>query len=234
MLESCVKVENGLPTLYIDERPATEMAYTTYFTERSRHADFASAGYRIFFVNASFTTLSINTDTDFTPFRVGVFENPDYDDYSEFESAVKDILNDCPDAIIFPRIYISMPKWWIDMWGGWYADPCLMAEIAEMKKIYDTGLTSSEDMLSAEVVFFADEESYANVFSGSPQISGIFGSRIAIGKSGVPYDTCAVGDAKELLKKYKAAIFPFPIPSESGARNEAVRGDGNTLYSRNR
>jgi beta-galactosidase len=104
------------------------------------------------------------------------------------------------------------------MWGGWFADSVLMNEIAEMKKIYDTGLTSNEDMLSAEVVFFADEESYANVFSGSPQISGIFGSRIAIGKSGVPYDTCAVGDAKEILGKYKAAIFPFPIPSESGER----------------
>lgn len=104
------------------------------------------------------------------------------------------------------------------MWGGWFADSVLMNEIAKMKKIYDTGLTSSEDMLSAEVVFFADEESYANVFSGSPQISGIYGSRIAIGKSGVPYDTCAVGDAKELLGKYKAAIFPFPIPSESGER----------------
>ena len=491
MLDSCVKMQNGLPTLFIDGRSVTKMAYTTYFTERSAHSDFVSAGYRIFFVNVSFTTLSINTETDFTPFRVGVFENPCYEDYSEFERAVGEILESCPDAIIFPRIYISMPKrwadshpddviatpkgeyreemfseafrkdasemlvrfikhvkessyegrvggwmicgawtqewfyrshdgglgeparepyrrwvlenygidgavlpdkeeytykgkarqssenarrysefcnlamaesldcfaavvkretdfrqvvgafygytyeimtpiagtyalrrvidspnldffsspnsyinnrsfgmdwadmipvdslkhhgklafiecdirtylttsiqkarpgeypddiytvngvslwvgpptrelslyairksfahqltkgsaiWWFDMWGGWFADSVLMNEIAEMKKIYDTPLASRENMLSAEVVFFADEESYANVFSGSPQISGIFGSRIAIGKSGVPYDTCAVRDAEEVLGKYKAAIFPFPIPSESGER----------------
>jgi beta-galactosidase len=104
------------------------------------------------------------------------------------------------------------------MWGGWFADARLMAEIAEMKKIYDTGLASNDEMLSAEVVFFADEESYANVYSNSPQISGTYTSRIAIGKSGVPYDTCAVRDAEEVLGKYKAAIFPFPIPSEAGER----------------
>lgn len=102
------------------------------------------------------------------------------------------------------------------MWGGWFDDARLMAEIAEMKKIYDTGLVSNDETLSAEVVFFADEESYANVFTDSPQISGIYGSRIAIGKSGVPYDTYAVEDAKEILHRYKAAIFPFCIPSDTG------------------
>ena len=94
----------------------------------------------------------------------------------------------------------------------------LMKEIADMRKIYEKGLSVSEGTLCAEVVFFADEESYANVFSGSPQISGILGSRIAIGKSGVPYDTVAVCDAEELLPRYKAAIFPFPVPSEAGER----------------
>lgn len=491
MLDSRVELKNGLPTLFIDNRAVTEMAYTTYFPERSRHADFAAAGYRIFFVNLSFTTSSINTDTGFTPFRVGIFEEEGREDYSEFEDNVSRILAECPDAIIFPRIYISMPRWWVkshpndviatpkgeereemfseafradgeklltrlidhiknapyaervggfmicaawtqewfyrshdgglgeparepyrrwvlenygidgadipdkseyeykgearqssenarrysifcnlamaesldffasvvkretgrrqvvgafygytfeimtpiagtyalrrvidspnldyfscpnsyinnrsfgmdwadmipvdslkkhgklafiecdirtylttsiqnarpgeypddiytvngvslwvgpptqtlslfairksfahqitkgsaiwwfDMWGGWFADPILMQEIAEMKKIYDTGLAVRDDMPSAEVVYFADEESYANVYSNSPQISGIYTSRIAIGKSGVPYDTCAVRDAEEVLGKYKAAIFPFPIPSEAGER----------------
>jgi len=491
MLTSCVKIKNNLPTLFIEGNEIPAMAYTTYFTERSCHSDFIDAGYRIFFVNATFTTQSINTDTDFTPFRVGVFENPDYEDYSEFERAVGDILSDCPDAIIFPRIYISMPKWWVDshpgdviatpkgeyreemfseafrkdagemlkrfikhvkesryasrvggwmicgawtqewfyrshdgglgeparepyrrwvlenygidgatlpskdeytykgeavqcsenakrysifcniamaesldyfasvvkretdfrqvvgafygytfevmtpiagtyalrklldspnldyfsspnsyinnrsfgmdwadmipvdtlkhhgklafiecdirtylttaiqkarpgeypddiytvnekslwvgppteelslyairksfahqlakgsaiwwfdMWGGWFDNPVLMKEIADMRKIYEKGLSVSEGTLCAEVVFFADEESYANVFSDSPQISGILGSRIAIGKSGVPYDTVAVCDAEMLLPKYKAAIFPFPVPSEAGER----------------
>ena len=491
MLESRIELKNGLPTLFIDNSAVTQMAYTTYFPERSCHADFAAAGYRIFFVNLSFTRLSINTDTGFSPFRVGIFDKEGSEDYSEFEENVSRILAECPDAIIFPRIYISMPKWWVDshpcdviatpkgeyreemfseafradgekllariinhikkapyservggwmicaawtqewfyrshdgglgeparepyrrfmlenygidgaeipdkseydykgeakqssenakrysefcnlamaesldffagvvkretdfrqvvgafygytyeimtptagtyalrrvidspnldyfsspnsyinnrsfgmdwadmipvdslkhhgklafiecdirtylttsiqnarpgeypddiytvngvslwvgpptaelslyairksfahqitkgsaiwwfdMWGGWFAGPTLMKEIAEMKKIYDTGLAAREDMPSAEVVYFADEESYANVFSNSPQITGTYTSRIAIGRSGVPYDTCAVRDAEQVLGKYKAAIFPFPIPSEAGER----------------
>ena len=114
MLKSCIKIKNNLPTLFIENQPVSAMAYTTYFEERSRYCDFIDVGYRIFLVNISFTTLSINTDTGFTPFRVGVFEDPNRADYSEFEYAVYKILKRCPDAIIFPRIYVSMPKWWID------------------------------------------------------------------------------------------------------------------------
>ena len=28
--------------------------------------------------------------------------------------------------------------WWFDMWGGWYHDPLLMAELKSMKEIYDS------------------------------------------------------------------------------------------------
>ena len=90
------------------------MAYTTYFEERSRYQDFVDAGYRIFFVNVSFTTAPINSNTGFSPFRIGAFENPETPDYSEMEDAIENILRYCPDAVIFPRINISMPKWWID------------------------------------------------------------------------------------------------------------------------
>ena len=100
--------------LYINDKETTAMAYTTYFGERNRYEDFIRAGYRIFFVNASFTSLPINSAaTGFTPFRIGVFENGN-EDYSEFESGVEKILSLCPDAVIFPRLYVSMPKDWIE------------------------------------------------------------------------------------------------------------------------
>ena len=113
-MKSAVCMQNGYPILKIDGKPTTAMAYTTYFEERNRYEDFVAAGYRIFFVNVSFTTLPINPDTGFSPFTVGVFDDPDRPDYSEFEEAVCKILRKCPDAIIFPRIYVSMPKWWAD------------------------------------------------------------------------------------------------------------------------
>ena len=114
MLKSSIQRKNGLQTLLIDGKTYPAIAYTTYFEERSRAEDFIKAGYRIFFVNASFTTLPINSRTGFSPFEVGIFEDKEHLDFSEFEVAVSRILELCPDAIIFPRINISMPRWWIN------------------------------------------------------------------------------------------------------------------------
>ncbi|MBQ8849112.1 MAG: hypothetical protein IJ011_02115 [Clostridia bacterium] len=491
MLKSKIEIKNGNPCLYVDSQPTTAMAYTTYFPERNCYQDFIDSGYRIFFMNVSFTTLPINPDTEFSPFHVGVFEDPKNPDYSEFEEYIHGILRACPDAIIFPRINVSMPKWWIDthpddvyltdkgafreamfseafrsdgakmlielvrhiknsdyayrvggwmlcggatqewiyrnytgdlgsaaqepykrwikenygidnavlpsredynyigkvwqesenakrystfcnlemaksldifaevikketnfeqvvgafygytfeaktalfglyalrtlvdspnldffsspnaytnarafgmdwadmmpvdslkehgklcfiecdirtyltksiqearpgeypdgiyrtkngisvwagpptaelsraalrksfahqitkasaiwwfdMWGGWYDDPLLMKELSEMKKIYDNDLFSNRSkVLSPDVVFFADEQSYANMLTGSPHIGSIKVTRTAMGKTGVPYDSCMVEDAERILQNYKAAVFPFSLPSEAG------------------
>lgn len=112
MLTSSIRVHDGKPVLCIDGQLTPAMAYTTYFEERSCYEDFLDAGYRIFFVNVSFTRSPINSFTGFSPFRVGVFEDPARPDYSEFEDAVEKILKTCPDAVIIPRIYASMPTWW--------------------------------------------------------------------------------------------------------------------------
>ena len=37
-----------------------------------------------------------------------------------------------------------------------------------------------------------------------------------MGNTGVPYDSCMAEDADLILKNYKAAIFPMPIPSDAG------------------
>lgn len=114
MLKSCVRVLGGVPTLLVEDVPVSAMAYTTYFEERSRYQDFLQAGYRIFFVNAAFCTAPINPKTGFSPFDVGIFEDPEKPDYSEFEQAVEKILAACPQAVIFPRIHIGMPRWWVE------------------------------------------------------------------------------------------------------------------------
>ena len=498
MLKSSIRIENGLPTLFIDGNPTTAIAYTTYFEERSQCEDFVRAGYRIFFVNISLTKAAINSNTGFSPFRIGVFEDPDHPDYSEFEDAVRSILKQCPDAIIFPRIYVSMPLWWttahpeectptargglrealsserfrqdavqmlrqvvcriknaeyapriggwqicggmtqewfhhdlngsisspatkeayrrwakttlgiehvtlpspeefvytntalqpsenarqfvlfsnicvadsialfaktikdetdhtqivgtfygysfesnntvlfgshalrtlldspyldffsspnaytdnralgidwadmlpvdsvklhgklcfiecdirtyltssmqdarpneypddiyktatgksvwsgpptaelsreairkcfahqltkasaiwwFDMWGGWYADPLLLTDLTKMKTICDNQHLAPASPLSAEIVFFADESSYAKLFSNSPHVKAPSHTRKAMGNIGAPYDIFMVEDAESVLPRYKAAIFPFPIPSEAGQKAIAL------------
>ena len=115
MLKSEIIYRDGKPRLYIKGEETVPVAYTTYFEERSAYLDFLKAGFRIFFVNVSMTRLPINShQTGFTPFRVGVFDTEGKEDYSEFEAAVRKILAACPDAIIFPRIYVSMPRWWTE------------------------------------------------------------------------------------------------------------------------
>ena len=115
MLTSEIKLKDGYPALYVNGKETTAIAYTAYFEERSCCADFSKAGYKIFFVNASFTRLAINScATGFSPFRVGIFEDNENPDYSEFEREIYRVLAACPDAIIFPRINVSMPSWWVE------------------------------------------------------------------------------------------------------------------------
>ena len=104
------------------------------------------------------------------------------------------------------------------MWGGWYQDPLLMEEIVRLKKIYDEEPIRKDKPLSPDVVFFADESGYANLYSQSPHLKGITKTRTAMGNTGVPYDSFMVEDADSILENYKAAVFVMPIPSETGKR----------------
>lgn len=104
------------------------------------------------------------------------------------------------------------------MWGGWYDDPSLMKELTDMKHLCDNASKEKGKSPRSEVVFFADERGYAHLFNASPQLSGINETRLAMGNTGVPYDTYMAEDAESILGNYKAAIFPMPIPSEAGIK----------------
>ena len=111
-MKSHIEFKNGRPLININGELHSPLAYTTYFDECGEYDDFISSGYRMFFINVSFTDLPISNVSGFTPFRVGVFEK-DEPDYSHFDDMVHLILSKCPDALIFPRIYIAMPRKWI-------------------------------------------------------------------------------------------------------------------------
>ncbi len=113
MLKTRIEFKNGKPFISVNGKLHYPLAYTTYFEECGRFSDFIKHDYKMFFINISFTKLAINTTSNFSPFYTGVFEN-DEPDYSEFEGIVKEILKECPDALIFPRINIAMPQKWID------------------------------------------------------------------------------------------------------------------------
>lgn len=113
MLKTELSFDNGKPMISVNGELHYPLAYTTYFDECGEWSDFADSGYKMFFVNISFTDLPINNFTGFTPFRTGVFES-DTPDYSEFDGIVRGILSECPEALLFPRINIAMPRKWIE------------------------------------------------------------------------------------------------------------------------
>ncbi len=112
MLKSKIQFIDNKPFININGNLHSPLAYTTYFDECGKWSDFIKNGYRMFFVNVSFTDLPINNSSGFTPFRTGLFES-ETPDYSEFDEIVKGIVDECPDALIFPRINISMPRKWL-------------------------------------------------------------------------------------------------------------------------
>ena len=112
MLKSKIQFVDNKPYINIDEALHSPLAYTTYFDECGEWSDFIKSGYKMFFVNVSFTDLPINNASGFTPFITGVFEN-EAPDYSEFDEIVEKIISECSDALIFPRINIAMPRKWL-------------------------------------------------------------------------------------------------------------------------
>ncbi len=112
MLKSKVQFINDKPLISINEKLYSPLAYTTYFDECGEWSDFIKSGYKMFFVNVSFNDLPINNVSGFTPFKTGVFEGKTAD-YKDFDDIVRAIIKDCPDALIFPRIHISMPRKWV-------------------------------------------------------------------------------------------------------------------------
>lgn len=108
-MNSFIEFKNGKPYISVGGKLHYPLAYTTYFEKCGKFSDFIKCGYKMFFVNISFSDLAINNVSGFSPFRTGVFENEE-PDYNEFDEIVGEILTECPDALIFPRINIAMPR----------------------------------------------------------------------------------------------------------------------------
>ena len=105
---------HGVPTLFVNDQPQVGMAYITYFEENNRYQDFADAGYTLFTFATFFGGQTINETSQIKPFSPGIFDVKGEADYSVFDRSVGQILAVCPQAMIFPRVNMSLPKWWED------------------------------------------------------------------------------------------------------------------------
>ena len=160
-MNSCIGFENGKPYISIDGKLHYPLAYTTYFEERGEFSDFIKAGYKMFFVNVSFTDLPINNVSGFSPFRTGVFENNE-PDYIEFDGVVGEILAECPDALIFPRINVAMPREWI----ADNTDECVLTSSGMREALWSKRFLDDGAKLLEKLVSHIRSSDYSNRIAG--------------------------------------------------------------------
>lgn len=96
--------------------------------------------------------------------------------------------------------------WWFDMWGGWYNDADIMAEMKLYKTIYEKSLKHNTVGSSAQISVFVDECAY-KYLTDCP-IRGLFhAQRKELGAMGTPYHIYDVNDFQSVYKSYKAVIL---------------------------
>lgn len=113
-VELCSRVGDcgGVPALFVNEKPLNPMAYMTYLEQYNDYKGFAEKGYRFFSAPVLFAGRWINASSDTPAFKKGIFDEKGKPDFSLFDETAEKILAQCPDALILPRVNMSMPLWW--------------------------------------------------------------------------------------------------------------------------
>ena len=107
-----VRLQGGAPTLFAGGEPLPGPAYVTYMPERADYAAFAKMGHKLYSVCVYFATRPISAAELYEPFMPGIFEKKGEADFSVADREIERILESCPDALIFPRVNVTLPKWW--------------------------------------------------------------------------------------------------------------------------
>ena len=109
---SAIRMLGGVPTLFVNGEPQAGLAYMTYLTERADYANMAAMGCRLYSVCAFFAARPVNAAEQCRPFSPGIFDTKGSPDYSAVDADIEQLLRICPDAFIFPRVNVTLPRWW--------------------------------------------------------------------------------------------------------------------------
>lgn len=102
---AAVKIHNGTPTLHINGKPHSGMAYAAYGPSVEVFSDFARAGVDLY------TFAATPTESGYGLSRT-TWTAPGVYDYSQLDERVAMVLKANPNAYFFPRLYLHAPQWW--------------------------------------------------------------------------------------------------------------------------
>ncbi len=125
--------------------------------------------------------------------------------------------------------------WFFDMWGGSFASPRAIENVAEMKKVWDR-FAGRQGASAAEILLVVDPQSAARVNGRDPRSPLIYHAlRNALNHVGAPFAVCSFNDLATLdLSKIKFAILPgsFYLTEERRAllRDRLMKDDRLILW----
>lgn len=105
-----VKPYRGVPTLFLDGKPNVGRAYYAGRVREKAVRQFGEAG--VNFVSFIFSGTDTGRGARLAWTGPGTF------DFSGFDEAVKTVLRANPRALIFPRLVLFAPKWWMEQNPG--------------------------------------------------------------------------------------------------------------------
>lgn len=122
-MKANIKQIGGAIRLLINDEIVAPDAYITYFTRNNRYQSFADMGYKLFSLPVFFSSKTLNEISQAPCFGKAIFDT-DTPDWSVLDEDFKKIIDACPDAMIFPRMNVSLNEAW---------------EIANPDELCDTG-----------------------------------------------------------------------------------------------
>ena len=102
---------DGAMRIVVDEKPIPANAYITFFADKAHHKDFADIGFKLFSFTIYFSSKTINENSQVPCFGEAIFDS-DEPRYDIIDRGFRQILEACPDALIFPRLDTAVPEKW--------------------------------------------------------------------------------------------------------------------------
>ena len=106
-----VRKIDGVVRLLVNGEIIPPDAYITYFTRNAHYQDFAGAGYRLFSLPVFFSSKTLNENSQAPCLGEAIFDGPE-PRWEVLDADFHKIIDACPDALIFPRINVSLNETW--------------------------------------------------------------------------------------------------------------------------